>query len=308
MLVVSLALVAYLPGSVAPPMKIANGTVLRMTEVRNPLFNPTIPPGYALYSVTYESEGLPTQGYLGVPPGRGPFQLLVVLHGGYIEATGHPSATMGYSDADAAQAAMPALVVFIPNYRGYRPSPGDVRDGYQDYLDALNGLKAIGMLRDVRVAQRETYLTGGSLGGFVAMRLAESDRNVRAVVLTSPWPGAKWAWSWLNANFMHLDKADMSFYGEIQGMRTNADTAWLRENSVNFTALKSPILVVGGRQDQLNPPAMVEALARQIRRYDPHVTVDIVPGGHAPVGTPRWDSDFSSFLNRWGINFFVPTF
>lgn len=309
LLIVPLALTACSPRTATPMTKPTNGTLLRMTKVRNPTFSPAIPPGYALYSLTYESDGHPVQGYLGVPPGKGPFQLLVVLHGGYIEATGHPSAEMGITAADAADHVVePALVVFMPNYRGYRPSPGDVQDGYQDYLDTLYGLRAVESLRNVHVAPRETYLEGGSLGGFVALRLAESDPSVRAVVLTSPWPGAEWALSWLNANFMRLDKKDIAFYDELQGMRTNAVTPWLRENSVAFSDLKAPILIIGGRQDQLNPPAMVEALASEIRRYDPHVTLDFVPGGHAPIGNPQWDDDFSDFMNHWGINLYVPMF
>lgn len=71
----------------------------RMVAVKDPVFPPAVPAGYTLYYLTYESEGKLVQAVLGVPVGKGPFQLLVDLHGGSQVALSGPSRTWGVTAA-----------------------------------------------------------------------------------------------------------------------------------------------------------------------------------------------------------------
>ncbi len=275
-----------------------------MAAVKNPVFPSAVPQGYTLYSLTYESEGKPVQGYLGVPPGKGPFQMVVVLQGGSPVKLSSRASTGGYSATAAADDVLPAPVMFFPNYRGYGPSPGDVQDGYHDYLDTVNGLKALRHIRGLHVAPHDTFLAGTSLGGFVALRLAASDPDVRAVLLTSPWPGMDTVLGWLKTQFSQNPQS-RSAYHKLRSYGGPKPGAWLRRNSITLAGIHVPILIIGGTEDQITPPSLLRYLDRQLSAGDPHVTLTFLPGGHAPTGT-GWIDDFDTFMNREGLNMMVP--
>ena len=283
---------------------VANGHVLRMVAMTNPIFPPAVPAGYTLYSLTYESEGGPVQAYLGVPPGKGPFQLLVDLHGGSPGALHGSAPSGGVTAAAAADDVLPALVVFFPNYRGYRPSPGNVQDGYHDYLDTLNGLTALRDIRSLHIAPHDTYLAGTSLGGFVALRLASADRDVRAIVLTSPWPGMDTILDWLKPRLGQNPQYRQA-YETLRRYAGAQPGSWLRQNSVPFAAIHVPILIIGGTDDTTIPPDLLRYLDRRLSTKDPHVALTFIPGGHAPLGT-EWIQDFDVFMNREGLSMIVP--
>lgn len=283
---------------------VPNGQVLHMVALKDAVFQPAVPAGYTLYTLTYESEGEPVQAFVGVPPGKGPFQLLVDLHGGSPVALNGPSRTGGVTAVAAANEVLPALIVFLPNYRGYRPSPGNVQDGYHDYLDARNGLKALQNIRSIHVAPHDTYLNGTSIGGFVALRLAASDPNVRAVVLTSPWPGMDAVLGWLKPQ-VGQNSQDESAYETIRSYGGANPGPWLRRNSVVFSKIHAPILIVGGTQDTTIPPALLRYLDQQLSATDPSVELTFVPGGHAPLGS-QTVQDFNAFMNRQGLSTIVP--
>lgn len=283
---------------------VANGHILRMVAVKDPIFPPSVPQGYTLYSLTYESEGKPVQGYLGVPPGKGPFQLVVFLHGGSPIKVSSPAKTGGLSASVAADEILPAPLMFFPNYRGYRPSPGDVQDGYHDYLDTVNGLTALRHISGLRVAPHDIFLAGTSLGGFVALRLVAEDPDVRAVLLTSPWPGMDTVLAWLKTQFSQSPQA-RSAYNQLRSYGGPKPGAWLRRNSITLARIHVPILIIGGTEDQIIPPSLLRYLDRQLSAGDPHVTLTFLPGGHAPAGT-GWLEDFDTFMNREGLSMMVP--
>ena len=282
---------------------VANGEILRMVSVKNPIFPASVPAGYTLYNLTYESEGQPVQAYLGVPPGKGPFQLLVDLHGGSAVALNGPSRSSGVSTASAADHVFPALVVLIPNYSGYLPSPGKVQDGYHDYLDALNGLIALRHVRSLHIAPHDTYLSGTSLGGFVALRLAEADPDVRAAGLTSPWPGMNTSRAWLKT---HVGDGARyrNAYATFRSYGGAKPDPWLNRNSVQLSDVHVPILIIGGTEDTTMPPDLLRYLDQHLAGTDPHVTLTFIPGGHAPLGTEA-NQDFDTFMNQQGLSMVV---
>lgn len=273
----------------------ADGSPAAVTPVGNVSFGSAIPPGERMYSLFYWSQGHRVQGYLDVPPGTGPFPLLVYLHGGYFfsqppsfgESSSSPhSSLVEWSPGLAEGFAWPSAIVFFPNYAGYGPSYGPVGNIHSNYLDVINGLTALAHLRGLYIRSDATYLDGASMGGTVAMMLAEYDKQVRAVCLVSPWPGDIQAMTWLLESKSALDATDSGYlfsFSDQPGYGTNLNSAKYHENSFQYHLVGDmPILIVAGRQDPYNPPALMTAMYQRLKQYDPHVQLDFFPGGHAP--------------------------
>jgi len=286
-------------GNQSPP---ADGRIIAMTKVRNPTFPPTVPAGSTLYSIKYGSRGHVVQGYLDVPPGKGPFQLFVDLHGGSVFPVRHIGQYAWTRDI-AADLALPADVVFLPNYQGYGPSPGPVVDPYDDYLDVQNGLKALGNIRGLHIARAGTFVEGTSLGGYVAMKLAANDPQVRVAALLSPYPGDALFMQWLLSQPPDaLDRVDLAYEKALRqafGKDTRSRSYGL--NSFDYSRIRIPVLIVAGTSDPIMPTALVRDMYGDLRKYDRQVTLDVVPGGHAPFNTSVGSTLDRYFLNH-GLN------
>ncbi len=264
----------------------ANGAPIALVPVNVPkAYQRNVPKGMHIFSLTYWSRGRRCQAYLDVPSGRGSRPLWVLLHGG--DVWGMPSHYSGFpvnTPSFAAVASEPDAISFMPNYGGYGPSQGNVGDSHDDYIDVMNGLTALGHIAGLHVKRDATYLSGASLGGIIALMTAAHDPEVRAVLLISPWPGAEEAMSWLQAQPTNRltsgDLLDDIYLAQSCG--ANMQSVWCRQNSVPYQDVKVPVLIVGGTHDPLIVPAMLRAMYAHLRRYNAHVQLHFVPGGHAP--------------------------
>ncbi len=264
----------------------ADGTPISLRQLPMTRYRQQMPKGQVLYSLRYWSRGVNVQAYLDVPPGRGAFPLLVFLHGGDpTEAPGHYTGFPVYTPVMAAESSNAHSIVFIPNYGGYGPSQGDICSPYDCFLDAENGIKALSHIHGLHVKEDATYPFGFSLGGYVAMMMAEHDPQVRAIVLDSPWPGALAFLRWADQFSQDaLGTSDLSFWALMHGTwGNNLDSVVYRDNSVNFSSIHTPVLIIGGEQDTTIPPSLVQFLYRQLQAHNPYVELDMVPGGHAPI-------------------------
>ena len=268
----------------------ADGVPVSLTLVPKARFPSYVLTGEQLYRLYYWSDGRRDEAFLEVPAGVGPeadggFPLIVDLHGGAIVAApvhvnGFPTVT----EKNAGSYAWAQDVVFLPNYRGYGGSPGTVGSAYDCYVDAANALKALGHLSGLHIAPDQTYLWGSSLGGFVALRLAAEDPNVKAMVLDSPYPGARIAMQWLTSQ----PAGDLSAFD--QGLETSLmqsfglDTqtaAWARQ-SVDVQDVATPTLVIAGTEDRRLPPSMERLLYAQLKAVNPADQLNFFKAGHAP--------------------------
>ncbi len=261
-----------------------------------------IPAGTGIWSFLYWSRGLRCQAYLVVPSSRTPQPLLIVLHGGFPLGLPYHDAQVYESAFAAAGNAQVDGIVFAPNYGGYGPSHGTVGDTRDDVIDTVNGLKALRDVRGLRLAPDSTYLAGSSLGGAIALMLAQRDPAVRAGVLISPWPGAVLALRWFAAAFPHLTQDDLAGYSNLVGLQgINADTTWYRTNSPDLARIHIPLLLIGGTHDPIVAPGMLRSLFAALRRHDRTVTLRFFPGGHGPqspgVGIAEVD-----FFARHGLH------
>ncbi len=265
----------------------ANGTPIALEPVRlSKSARAHVPKGVRIYSLTYWSRGLRCQAYLDVPGGGRAYPLWVLLHGGDVWAEpGHYSGFPVMTPAFAAGAAQPDAITFLPNYGGYGPSQGDVGDGYDDYVDVMDGFTALRQITGLHVRPRDTVLSGASLGGIVALLTAAHDQAVRGVVLISPWPGAEEMASWLRSQPTAKLSTDDQLYAISlsETCSSGLESGWCRRNSAPYQDIKVPVLIVGGTRDPKNPPGVLRAMASDLRRYNTHVELRIVPGGHAPM-------------------------
>jgi len=276
----------------------ADGTPIRLDLVRpGPSLVSYMAPGSHVYSLYYWSRGQRTQAYLDVPPGRGPFPLLIELHGGSFGAmsTHFPLPVFFQTTTTAVIATQPSAIVFLPNYVGYGPSRGKVGDAHQDFLDVRSGLAAVAQVRGLRVKPHATYLFGESLGGAIGAMLANGDPSIRAAAFVSPWPGATQALNWWQAHATALNADERSEYQALAAFEAPGfGEAWFRANSFGCRGLQVPVLLIGGTQDDVVPPGMLAAMAVRLKGCGAHVELKFVPGGHAP-----YDANVQALIQAW---------
>ncbi|WDL98459.1 alpha/beta hydrolase family protein [Alicyclobacillus sp. ALC3] len=265
-----------------------NGSPISVTRIPNPKFTPYagMPQGTKLYSLMYWSQGNQVQAYVVVPPSRTPLPLLVNLHGGYfLKGKFHTNKFPTVTKQVAEDWAESGYINFLPNYAGYGPSGGDVGSSYGSYLDTKYGLQALSATFGSKIEANHTELYGVSMGGFVAMKLAETDHQVKAIVLVSPWPGGSDFVSWIQSQPSNqVDQLNMSDYFAILNREgTNNHSSWYVKNSIIFRDVKVPVLIVGGKSDPIIPPSLLSQLKAELSKYDANVELEFVPGGHAPT-------------------------
>ncbi|MDA8346393.1 MAG: alpha/beta fold hydrolase [Thermaerobacter sp.] len=249
------------PHSVGP-----NGRLASMTTLSQSAYGV---PGLNIYSLKYWSRGHLIQEYLDIPSGKGPFPILVFLHGGWMGAMPlhHVNRVQGVLTSAtlplAAQWASYKMIVVLPNFAGYGPSGGAVSTPRQNALDALNGLSALQQICGLHVKADETYLLGGSMGGAVAIYMAERASDIRAAVLISP----------------------------------GLNTLWGTKFRVDL-----PVLFLAGRQDTVFPPGIEEMSYDVLRSHDgKSVAFSFEPGGHFPL-SQSW-GDMIAWFGRHGLPF-----
>lgn len=226
-------------------------------------------PGISIYSLKYWSRGHLIQAYLDVPSGKGPFPLLVVLHGGWQDAlplrhvTHAEGVLTSFTLSIAAQWAPYKAIVLLPNYAGYGPSEGTVSTPPQNAIDTLNGISALGQICGLRLQRSDTYLLAYSMGGAVAVYMAEREKGIRTAVMLSPGLNRFW-------------------------------------NQKNFQ-IHIPVLMLAGTQDPVLPPDIEEVSYNVLRRHDTkRVAFMLEPGGHVPL-TASWQ-DMIDWFSNYGLS------
>jgi len=142
--------------------------------------------------ISYPSDGLTVYGFMNVPPGPGPFPVVIVNHG-YIDPAVYTTLTYTTRYADAL--ARNGYIAIHPNFRNYPPSdpgPNAFRVGY-----AVDVLTLIGLVRaqggqpgPLAGADPERIgLWGHSMGGGVSLRVSTVSPHVDATVLYGSMSG-----------------------------------------------------------------------------------------------------------------------
>ena len=138
-----------------------------------------VTPAFTRTLFTYPSDGLTIYGFMNIPRGKGPFPVVIVLHG-YVDPARYQ--TLAYTTRYADALARAGFLVLHPNYRNHPPSdtgPNMFRVGY-----AIDVLNLIALLPTLPAARADAVgLFGHSMGGGIALRVLVVNPEIRAAVL-----------------------------------------------------------------------------------------------------------------------------
>lgn len=147
---------------------------------------------FTRYLVRWPSDGITQYGFMNVPTGKGPFPVVLVLHGHVNPATYRIlTYTTRYADAIARM----GYVVLHPNYSGHPPSGGSPEPPFriQYAVDVLNLAALVRKQSGAGILAKadgsRMGLWGHSMGGGIAQRVAVVDPRIRAVVLLGSMSG-----------------------------------------------------------------------------------------------------------------------
>jgi dipeptidyl aminopeptidase/acylaminoacyl peptidase len=251
-------------------------------------------PGTPLESVHFPStEGASIHGFLGVPPGPGPFPAIVVVHGG--PATHATDSYDPFLQADIDE----GYAVLTINYRG---SSGYGR-AHQDIVQGDPGhyeLEDMAAARDYLIARGITepdrvVIRGRSYGGYLTL-----------MALTRQ--PALWA-----AGCALVGIADFAMMYEdanepLRGWVRQIFGGGPEDGSLLFIArapitraaeLRAPLLIIQGRVDSRCPPRQMEVFIERLRELGKPFQVEWFNGGHILVDmaeTARLETVFFDFL------------
>jgi uncharacterized protein len=170
---------------------------------------------YTSYSIRYPSDGLNIYGFMNVPKGRGPFPVIVSVHG-YA-----PSGTYNVFDplSDyAGPLAENGFIVVHPGLRNHPPS--DSGDNILRVGMSVDVLNLIALLKDQVNLPAELSganpqflgLWGTSLGGEISLRVLTVNPDIKAAVLYSSMSGNEE----MNARQLYKVLQDKQFQDDAQ--------------------------------------------------------------------------------------------
>lgn len=231
-------------------------------------------PDFTRFLFSYPSDGLTIYGFMNVPPGAGPFPVIVALHG-YIDPAEY--GTLDYSTRYADDLARAGYLVLHPNLRGYGPSdsgPNLLRVGM-----AVDVLNLIGIVRHTggqpgpleKANPDAIGLWGHSMGGGISLRVLTVSPDVKAAVLYSAMSGDD------KQNFasIHQWSGGTRGYAETQV----PDSALLRISPIYFLdRIQAAVSIHHGESDELVPLAWSLDLCSRLMALNKTVECFTYPG------------------------------
>jgi len=137
---------------------------------------------FTRYYIDYPSDGLTVTGIVQVPPGRGPFPVIILNHG-YISPNEY------WSGADTWNAAeylnRRGYLTVAPDFRNWGESdPGNSFFGTGPVIDVLNLIGSLSSLPEADPGR--VGMWGHSMGGGVTTKAIAIDARIKAAVLYAP--------------------------------------------------------------------------------------------------------------------------
>jgi len=233
-------------------------------------------PAYTRYLIRYDSDGLRITGLMNLPPGEGPFPVIILNHGYFDPASYVPGdGTQLFADAFARQ----GYLTLTPDYRLYGESdqgPDPYRTGFA--VDLVNLIASVGSLPHARAD--DIGLWGHSMGGGVALEaLVISPPGLRSAVLLAPMSG----------NFAENYSAIVTSRGNNAlgpdwTVAPNDDPeAYQQLSPINYLQYVSvPVQIHHGQSDQVVPAAWSAQLVQGLADAGKDATFYLYPGaGHS---------------------------
>jgi dipeptidyl aminopeptidase/acylaminoacyl peptidase len=264
-----------------PPEVVAvDGNVRTLASLRHPGHDAMLAHVGGRRRLTWTApDGLEIDGLLTMPPGEGPFPLILDVHGGPIGAV-----TDGWPSVATSLLLARGYASLAPNPRG---SSGRGRAfaamvvadmGGADALDDLAGVDAV---IDAGVADPERLaVMGGSYGGFMAAWLPTLDDRFRAAIAISP------VTDWYSE---HYGSSLIDWVGDFLGADPDTPGGDHHARSPVFAGerLCTPTLLTAGLRDRATPPGQAVEMYRALRARGVPAEVALYPmEGHGVRDLP----------------------
>ncbi len=205
-------------------------------------------PEFTRYLMSYDSDGLTVYGFMNLPPGEGPFPVVIVIHG-WVPPQSYRTLTYTTRYADALARA--GYLVIHPNLRNHIPSDVDPNPALFDAgysLDVLNLMAYVraegGQPGPLEQADADRLaLWGHSMGGGIAIRTMVVEPRVEAVVLYGS----------MNADlYLNYERINTFWSGGTDGLEELATPAEVlaRLSPVNYLdRVEAPVAIHHGGAD-----------------------------------------------------------
>ncbi|MET0801140.1 MAG: S9 family peptidase [Actinomycetota bacterium] len=243
-------------------------------------------------------DGLEIEGLLTLPLGKGPFPLVLDVHGGPI----------GNAD-DRFPGTLDALLlsrgfaILEPNPRG---STGQGQAFARRVVGDMGGLDVDDVLAGVDAAVAGGYadperlvLTGGSYGGFMAAWIPTRDQRFKASVSISP------VTDWWSERF---DSSLGAWVGDFLGGQPNEvpEEYSGRSPVLHAASVTTPVLLTSGRHDRATPVGQAVEFYRALRERGVPSEVVLYPEEGHGVGEFPAIIDLATRSVAWFERFLPP--
>jgi dipeptidyl aminopeptidase/acylaminoacyl peptidase len=254
---------------------------------------------FTRYYIDYPSDDLTITGIMQVPPGDGPFPVIILNHG-YI------AASLYWSGADTWRAAeylnRRGYLTLAPDFRGWGQSDHALNYFWTgqviDTLNAISSLPSVPQADPQRVG-----MWGHSMGGATTADAIAVDRRIKAAVIYAPTSADKASSQrWRVTPPDYPAKADSNLSQAYHD--ASLDYNFLKRASpINyFEFVVAPVQIHSGTADTMNPPYWAEDIYQALQVAGKHVEYYTYPGeGHAFDGE-SWQlfmGRVSDFFDRY---------
>ncbi len=207
---------------------------------------------FTRHLVSYPSDGLTINGFMDIPNGKGPFPVVILLHG-YVDPVGYQIET--YTARYAAAFANAGYIVIHPNYRDYPPSDSganEFRVGFA--IDVLNLIAEVnaqagqpGLLEQAN--PDAIFLWGHSMGGGIALRVITVGADVQGAVLYAAMSGdERRNFEWIRDVLSDGERGNEELTAPEDALKAISPINYLDRISV-------PVSIHHGDIDETVPPA-----------------------------------------------------
>ncbi|GAA5336478.1 MULTISPECIES: alpha/beta hydrolase family protein [Thermus] len=238
------------------------------------------------------SEGLRVHGFANLPRGKGPFPVVVVLHG-YVEPSRYR--LLAYTARYADWLAQEGFLVLHPNYRGHPPSEGAPARGLR-HAYAVDVLHLLAEVRKGAFPQADAgriALLGHSMGGGIAQVVSLVDPGLKGVVLYGSMSGDERQNLERILHWSRGARGRELYTLSPEVLRQASPWTYLAELSV-------PYSVHHGLKDAQVPPEWSWELCRRLKALGKPVECFSYPAGHLFQGEAdrRFRERVLAFLGR----------
>ncbi|MDP4009987.1 MAG: alpha/beta fold hydrolase [Candidatus Shapirobacteria bacterium] len=243
------------------------------------------------YLISYPSDNFKLYALMSQPvgtPPEGGWPVVVVNHG-YIPPN-HYSTTSSYINTFNYFASQ-GFVVLKPDYRGHDNSeggPDPILGRLQYAVDVLNLIADIKSINEAN--PNKIFLFGHSMGGDVALMVAEASPQIKALVL---WAPAVTTFPENITYFMHYHLSKTTDFKKLEETLNQLISQYGKDQFSSFsnaTKINIPIILQQGNADESVPFTWGEALNKHLKSEGKNITFYQYPSDNHNISNHWYDA------------------